>query len=153
MNYKTIESTSEDEFVQKGVNVLREKIDEALARLNSCIIGLSGGSTPKKIYEELGKQDIDWSKAFVFLVDERYIEASNSDSNQYLVRSTLLKNAIIPEKNLVFPDTSLPIDECISKYAKDLIQLFNDHLPTLVTLGIGEDGHIASLLPPSHPLF
>ena len=148
MNFPEITTTSEEEFISRSTATLAHMIREAIETRGECILGLSGGSTPKPIYEALGKEDIDWSKVHVFLVDERHIDAGDDKSNQKLVRDTLLAHASIPESNIVFPDTSLPIDECMEKYTKDLKEQWSDHLPDVITLGLGEDGHIASLFPP-----
>lgn len=145
MDYARIITENEEEFVQGSVIVLSSLINAAILQNGACLLGLSGGSTPKKIYEELGQSDeIDWSKVWVCLVDERYIAADNEDSNQKLVRETLLKNANIPEENLLFPDTSLPIIECVEQYNTALSNV----KPDVITLGLGEDGHTASLFPP-----
>jgi 6-phosphogluconolactonase len=151
MQYDHIEATSEDDFVTKSVAVLKERITQSLDEFGSAIIGLSGGSTPKAIYTALGKEDLDWSNVFIFLVDDRYIDASDSDSNQKLVHETLLTNASIPDENIIFPDTSLPLEECIKTYEVNLAELLSKGIPHTVTLGLAEDGHIASLFPPVPP--
>lgn len=145
LDYARIIAENEDEFVQGSVIVLSSLINAAILQNGACLLGLSGGSTPKKVYEELGKsKEIDWSKVWVCLVDERFVPADHDNSNQKLVRETLLKHASIPEENLLFPDTSLPIEECVLQYH---VALFHKK-PDVLTLGIGEDGHIASLFPP-----
>ena len=113
-----------------------------------CVLGLSGGSTPKPIYTELGKStDIDWSKVTVFLVDERYVSADDTDSNQHMVRETLLANAAVPENQIIFPDTSLSLDDCVARYDQHIADLEQDNDIDVLTLGMGPDGHIASLFP------
>ena len=145
MEYARIITENEEEFVQGSVIVLTSLINAAILQNGACLFGVSGGSTPKKIYEELGKSaEIDWSKVWVCLVDERYIAADSDDSNQKLVRDTLLQHATIPEENLLFPDTTLPITECIEQYNAALSNI----KPDVVTLGLGADGHTASLFPP-----
>ncbi|MCF7844914.1 MAG: 6-phosphogluconolactonase [Kiritimatiellales bacterium] len=145
-----IHTESDEEFTREAVDVLKKKIASAIKTHNSCMLGLSGGSTPKLIYEQLGKEDIDWSKVFIFLVDERYIESNDERSNQKLVRETLLKSAMVPEENILFPDTTLPLEDCVSDYTSKLKEMIDKQgfLPDIVTLGLGEDGHIASLFPP-----
>lgn len=148
MQYDHLESASEDDFVAQSVTVLVGRITQSIDEFGSAIVGLSGGSTPKPIYEALGKENIDWNTVFLFLVDDRYIDAHDDESNQKLVRETLLMNASIPEKNIIFPDTTLPIDKCIADYEIRLAELLSKGIPHMVTLGLGEDGHIASLFPP-----
>ncbi|MBU0458578.1 6-phosphogluconolactonase [Patescibacteria group bacterium] len=145
-----IPTTSQKDFVRQGVQSLKESITHAFEKHGSCCLGLSGGSTPRPIYEELGKEDIDWSKVTVFLTDERYVLPDDEDSNQKMVTDTLLKHASVPHSNLIFPDTSLPIDDCIGDYSEQLKKMIDDSewLPDVITLGLGTDGHIASLFPP-----
>ncbi|MBU0766854.1 6-phosphogluconolactonase [Patescibacteria group bacterium] len=147
---KHIRTTTNQEFITEGVRILKEFIQNAISKHGRCMLGLSGGSTPKKIYEALGKEEIDWSKVIIFLVDERYIAPDDEKSNQKLIRETLLKNASIPETNILFPDTTLPLEECVSDYASKIKEMIDKqgYLPDIVTLGLGEDGHIASLFPP-----
>jgi len=149
MEYAHIKALNEEQFVQGVTLILATQIQEAIERKGSCIIGLSGGSTPQAIYAALGKlADIDWSRVFIFLVDERYTDTESNDSNQKMVRETLLRNATIPEENIVFPDTSLPLQECMHKFSADLQEQWSEYLPDTVVLGMGDDGHIASLFPP-----
>jgi len=143
-----ISAGSEEEFAAQAIALLKQLIVQAVARHGSCTIGLSGGSTPKPAYEALGKEYLDWSKVALFLVDERYCDPKSEESNQRLVRETLLKGASIPDQNCFFPDTTLPIEECMERYAQDLHVMIKNYLPDIVVLGMGEDGHIASLFPP-----
>lgn len=128
--------------------ILTEAVSKAIADHGHAIVGLSGGSTPKPIYEAWGKEKIDWSKVWIFLVDDRYIRADDPKSNQFLLRSTVLKHAPIPESQLILPDTSLPLPECIANYDKQISDVIQKGAPDIITLGMGDDGHIASLFPP-----
>ncbi len=148
MEYEHIEATGPD-FVTRAAEWLADRIQRAIEERNECILGLSGGSTPGPVYEALGKNtDIDWSKVYVFLVDERHVSADDKESNQYLLRNTLLKYAGIPEENLCFPLTNLEITECVADYMVRLTHLFIENPADLVVLGMGDDGHTASLFPP-----
>lgn len=148
MDYMIRSTASAEDFVKKATDTLVTYIDLCIGKYGHCILGLAGGNTPKPIYTALGKADVDWSNVSIFLTDERYIDAEDADSNQNMVRETLLKNAKIPEENIVFPDTSLPIDECMSDYEVRLATLLSKGIPHIVTLGMGDDGHITSLFPP-----
>lgn len=149
MEYAHIKAQTEEQFIQGASLILGTQIREAIERKGSCILGLSGGSTPQPVYTVLSRQEgIDWSRVFIFLLDERYIAADNDDSNQKMIRNTLLKYAAIPESNIAFPDTSLPIQECLNKYSAELQEQWSEYLPDTVVLGMGDDGHIASLFPP-----
>lgn len=138
-----LRGNSIDEFVTTAVSQISEMIVNSQADGGTVTIGLSGGSTPGPIYEALAQsQDIDWSRVTVFLVDERYVAVDAPDSNQRMIRETLLAGPAA-KANAIFPDTSLPIDICVAQYDLAITKLS----PDLVILGMGEDGHIASLFP------
>ncbi len=148
MPFTHLHTTTQAEFIAAAADILQSSIESAIANDGAAIIGLSGGSTPRLVYEALGKREIDWNAVHVFLVDERFVPANHADANQKLIRETLLTSAKIPERNLVFPDTGLAIEDCIATYTRDLQSLWDKKLPDVVTLGLGSDGHIASLFPP-----
>jgi 6-phosphogluconolactonase len=144
-----VERVSAGEFASKSAGLLSVRIKRAIEQRGRCVIGLSGGGTPKPVYTLLGTDTgIDWGKVGIFLYDERYIPADSPDSNQRLVRETLLKGARIPEAQCVFPDCSLPVEDCLKDYSVRVKALWADHLPDIGILGMGDDGHIASLFPP-----
>lgn len=147
MQLSVLPATSDEDFIQKGAGFLSHEILEAIEVRGCCLLGLSGGSTPKGVYEELGKAKLPWEKVFLFLVDERFVRKDDPRSNQFLLRSTLLRHAAIPEGNIILPDTLLPLETCIELYTKQLRDLLVAPAD-LVVLGMGEDGHIASLFPP-----
>jgi len=148
VNYDHIQTTDDSSFVEEATGFLLLRMQQSIDEYGKCILGLSGGSTPKPIYEELGHGNLDWSKVYIFLVDDRYVAADDDDSNQKLVRETLLKNCDIPESNLIFPNTEVPLEDCITDYEQRLAQLLSEGIPHMITLGMGDDGHIASLFPP-----
>lgn len=148
MQYDHIQAASDEDFVTHSVRILSERIHQSIDEFGSAIVGLSGGSTPKPIYEGLGKCAIPWEKVSIFLVDDRYVPATHKESNQRLVRETLLKHASIPEDHILFPDTAKPLDDCIHHYDLQLAGMLSAGIPHIVTLGLGSDGHIASLFPP-----
>ena len=137
------------EFIQHSTAFIERCILSAISSRGHAVIGLSGGSTPGPVYELVGKNaSIDWSKVWIFLVDDRYVREDSPHSNQFLIRSTLLRNAPIPESQFITPDTTLPIEECRARYDAELKSLFAKGPADLVILGMGNDGHIASLFPP-----
>jgi len=143
---------SEDKFVEESVKWLHQEMQRSIQERGKCLLGLSGGSTPGPIYEQLGKfGDIAWEKVWIFLVDERYISKENKDSNCNLVSRTLLLSAgdKIPRDHVIFPNTELPLQECVADYGNQIKALIDNHgSPSILTLGLGPDGHIASLFPP-----
>lgn len=137
------------DFTTHAVSSLKEIILDAQSKRGICVLGLSGGSTPKPVYAALAKEPgIDWSKVWIFLVDDRYIRADDPKSNQFLLRSTLLSSAPIPESQILFPDVTLPLEECVQKYSEHVSALTKKKGIDAIMLGMGDDGHTASLFPP-----
>lgn len=149
MQAALIPTDSQDEFIRVAATVLERAIVLAVEQRNRCILGLSGGSTPGPVYELLGqKRTVDWGKVHLFLADERCVPTNDDNSNQKLITNTLLKHAAIPDLQRHFPDVSLPPGECARSYDHTLRTLMPDDGPDVVVLGMGNDGHVASLFPP-----
>jgi len=138
-----------------------------ISKKPASIVALSGGSTPGPIYAQLAQQSsVNLNQAHFMQVDERYVPANHQDSNHKLITETLLSNKKIAKKNFHFFDTSLPIEKCLNKYEEEIKNL-NHNISTsadtnlndttqlnhvLTILGIGPDGHTASLFPNSQAL-
>jgi 6-phosphogluconolactonase len=105
-------------------------------------IALSGGSTPRRAYELAAGLETDWGRVDVWLGDERCVPPDDERANVRLVRETLVSGASEPP--VVHPvDTLLPPEDAASLYHAGLIGVAFD----LVLLGVGSDGHTASLFP------
>ncbi len=125
--------------------------DEIVLHANKCIaekshfnLLISGGTSPIPIYEELQKRKIDFSCWYFWLCDERFSIKDNIDLNSKQIQNILFKNLPISDVNFHFFDFNSSIKKSISDYEKMLskIDLFD-----LSLLGVGEDGHVASLFP------
>lgn len=138
---------SDDEWRGGAVTLIAETIRHALDDRGTCIVGLSGGSTPGSVYEQLATERIDWSNICIFLTDERCVPPTHAESNQRLVRETLLSRTATPAA-VLFPDTSLAPDACADVYDDELRALLGGRGPDVLVLGLGVDGHTASLFPP-----
>lgn len=111
------------------------------------IVGLSGGSTPGPVYTLLSTEaSIRWEQVCFFLEDERYVPPEDPRSNLSMIRQTLLTHHA-GICTCLFPNTALPLPECVSLYNERLQGI----QPDLVILGMGEDAHVASLFPPLSP--
>ncbi len=109
-------------------------------------IALSGGSSPTAVYEKLAESElIDWSKVEIYQVDERFVPSDDAESNMKMIEAHLLSK-IENLKAIHSFDTSRPIDEAVMDYA-DRIKKLTTPLFDLVILGMGSDGHTASLFP------
>jgi 6-phosphogluconolactonase len=131
--------------------------DRSIARDGNFSLALSGGQTPQGLYELLGtapwEKRIDWTKTWIYLTDERAVPEEHVDSNFAMIRRTLLSRVPVPPAQVFPMMTGLPLDQAASNYEKSIIA----HVPLstvnekpvfdVVLLGIGLDGHTASLFP------
>lgn len=117
-------------------------------------IVLSGGSTPRAAYQLLAGMDVDWGCAELFFSDERFVSPDHQDSNYRMVRDTLLAGGKVhPRKLLVIPTDGTP-QSAADRYDEAMRQQYGAGelepgvpLFHLTLLGLGDDGHTASLLP------
>lgn len=108
-------------------------------------IALTGGKTPKPIYEALGNSAIDFSRAHIYIADERFVSYDHPDSNCTMVRTALIeKHKKIASFHYI--DTTVNRDDAIKKYQAELSAV-PEHVFDIFFLGIGSDGHILSLFP------
>lgn len=127
-------------------------------------INLSGGTTPRDIYELLGSEDlrgrIDWRKVHLFFGDERFVPADHPDSNFHMAWEAMIRHVPIPAAQ-VYPIPTEPgtPEHCAAQYEETLRDFYGDKvldplrpLFDVTLLGLGRDGHIASLVPGSKAL-
>jgi 6-phosphogluconolactonase len=135
----------------------REALDSVLAghiakllatdidRRGSASLAVSGGSTPKGLFAQLSLCDLDWSRVWITLVDERWVAPDHDDSNERLVRENLLQNSA---RAANFVGLKSPGGDAAAGLAATVTQLAPLPRPfTCVVLGMGGDGHTASWFP------
>lgn len=113
-------------------------------------IALSGGSTPRKLYMLLAKQtNVDWKSVHIFWGDERCVPPDHEDSNYRMAKESLLDHVHIPDKHVHRMKGELDAEQAALKYEQILSSYFGKNAPRfdLVLLGMGDDGHTASLFP------
>ncbi|OOZ38795.1 6-phosphogluconolactonase [Solemya pervernicosa gill symbiont] len=130
---------------------------EAISDHGSFHVALSGGSTPKRLYQLLAahpfSEQIDWAKVHIYFGDERFVPHDHPDSNYRMAREAMLDQLAIPESQIHPVDTSLSsAAEAAETYAQELQQQLplnhnGQHCFDLMLLGMGPDGHTASLFP------
>jgi 6-phosphogluconolactonase len=121
-------------------------------------LALSGGNTPRTLYHLLGStyaKSIPWESVHVFFCDERFVPHGDPSSNFRMVKETLLDFVSIPEKNLhPIPTTQLEMKVASRNYEVELRKTFGSEGESfdLAIMGIGREGHTASLFPGSPAL-
>jgi 6-phosphogluconolactonase len=130
--------------------------DDAIKKHGRFSVALSGGSTPRGLHQELATKfssSLPWGKVFFFWGDERHVPPDSSDSNYRMAKETLLSKLPVPEKNIFRICAELPdAREAARKYSKTLQDFFEptaNAFPVFdfILLGMGPDGHTASLFP------
>lgn len=125
----------------------------AIAERGRFVISLSGGQTPRHLYSLLADPDfrnrIDWKNTFVFWGDERCVPVEDDRNNAYEAKKILLTKVDIPVSNIHALPVELPPDEAAIQYEKTLRDFFGDQPLQfdLILLGLGTNGHTASLFP------
>lgn len=145
-------------LLDRALELLLSKIQTAIAQNGYCTIALSGGSTPKPLYEKLAEQSLPWDKLHIFWGDERYVPASHPDSNEGMTRKAWLDKVTIPAENIhSMPTASGDPAVDAAKHEAELQAFFkvgSGEFPVLDVMlqGMGDDGHTASLFPHTEAL-
>jgi 6-phosphogluconolactonase len=145
-------------LIKRSQEIILSRLQTAIESRDQFTIALSGGSTPKPLYEALATQSLPWEKIHIFWGDERYVPATHSDSNQLMARQAWLDKIPIPAGN-IHPMNSTagdPIQDA-QLHEAELQQFFQTQpgeIPVfdLILLGMGDDGHTASLFPHTEAL-
>lgn len=130
-----------------------EIANSAITNSGRFTVALAGGSTPKSLYRLLAgsefKDKIDWAKVFFFFGDERYVPPTDTESNFRMARETLFDPLRTPVENIFrWPTESASAEQAAEEYEKTLRNFFSGSPRfDLVLLGVGADGHTASLFP------
>ena len=132
---------------------LSEKVAAMLAvsieEKGSASLVVSGGRTPMGFFHLLSQQVLDWSKVTVLLADERWVDAGHADSNEKLVRENLLINEASQATYLALKNDA---EQALDGEAECEAALAGLDTFTVLILGMGDDGHTASLFPGSEAL-
>jgi 6-phosphogluconolactonase len=135
-----------------------ERLNEPLTPGVRRSLCLAGGQTPRALYQVLAteyRDTIPWPQLDLYWGDERYVPPDDAQSNYRLVRESLLDHVPIPKENVHPMPTDLPDpDDAAAAYEQALRERFSPPWPRfeLVLLGMGSDGHTASLFPGSPAL-
>lgn len=134
-----------DELAKNLAQTIGRLLQDAVAARNRAVLVVSGGTTPQPLFARLAQEDIPWDRVIVTLADERWVATDDPDSNERLVRTFLLRDRagkarFVGLKN-DFPTAAAGEEKCRQTLA-ELPGPFD-----VVVLGMGTDGHTASLFP------
>ena len=150
-NYRIERAGDSDSLARRASETIATQISQVLDQRDRCRIALSGGSTPAKAYALLGQEHLPWERVDVVLGDERWVAADDESSNARMLRNTLFDGG--PGASASFhavPTVELSDADASAAAFADLVSRICPGEPPvfdLMLLGLGDDGHTASLFP------
>jgi 6-phosphogluconolactonase len=141
--------SSAEELARAASWYVQERVLQAARKRDQVLLVLSGGSTPLPVYERLVKLALPWPRIHLFWGDERCVPPEDEQSNYGNARRALLGKVPIPEDHVHRIQVELGPEEAAEAYEDELRKFFGADPPVmdLVLLGVGPDGHTASLFP------
>jgi 6-phosphogluconolactonase len=147
-----------NELSLRAAETAARTINDSIRSTGRCALVLSGGRTPRTFYRLLAstfRDQIPWSSLHVFWGDERYVPPDDPHSNYRLAKDSLLDHVPCPARNIHPMPTHFPSPDAAARdYERLLKEYFGTDWPhfDLILLGLGEEGHTASLFPQSPAL-
>lgn len=148
-NFKWHVSETADDAAADAARTIARQIRLAVEARGFCTLAFSGGRSPEAIFVALAREPLPWESVHVFQVDERAAPDGSKDRNWTGLQASLLERVSIPARNLhPMPVTGASLEESARQYALELETVCGEP-PVLdvVHLGLGSDGHTASLVP------
>jgi 6-phosphogluconolactonase len=152
MNPPVVVSDTPEGAAARAADHIIETLGEALRERPHATLAVSGGSTPKLMFKEMARQPFDWTRVHLFWVDERVVPPDHPDSNYGMTRQALIEPLGLAEKQVHRMKGERTPQDAVAAYETELTRFFDlapGRLPEfdVVHLGMGADGHTASLFP------
>jgi 6-phosphogluconolactonase len=142
-----------DKLYKAAAEYFIDHSKKSIASKGRFVVSLSGGQTPQKLYSLLAEphfhNQVQWNKTFIFWGDERCVPLDDERNNAHQAKLILLDKIEIPKSNIHFIPVNLSPEDAAFNYEKNVIDFFGKEAAKfdLVLLGLGENGHTASLFP------
>jgi len=133
-----------EQLIESSAETLASAAQEAIQQRDQFHLVLAGGSTPQAIYQQLVQLETDWSKWFIYFGDERCLPVGDAERNDFMAQQNWLNHVAIPQQQIHSIPAELGAATAAKNYSEQLAQVEKFDL---VLLGLGEDGHTASLFP------
>jgi 6-phosphogluconolactonase len=139
-------------FVEEAVALICESAADAISQRGQFRLGLCGGNTPRPIYSQMATQDLPWAKVVFTFGDERCVPPEDDQSNYKMAAQSLFDFVAIPRQNIHRMRGEIDPDAAAEEYESELNRIAAEsseqrYVHDLLLLGVGDDGHIASLFP------
>jgi 6-phosphogluconolactonase len=146
---------SKEDLARAAAEHFARKSSEAVAQKGSFTVALSGGSTPKALYELLADQfcdQIPWSNIHFYWSDERHVPPDHPESNYRIANEAMLSRVPVTPGNVHRIISENPAADAARDYEDTIKEIGEDPRLDLILLGVGTDGHTASIFPGSEVL-
>ncbi|MGD1908058.1 MAG: 6-phosphogluconolactonase [Leptolyngbyaceae cyanobacterium] len=136
-------------LVERARILVVDQIKTAIADRGICYLALAGGSTPKPLYEALAQETLPWSRLHIFWGDERYVPIDHPDSNAGMAKAAWLDQVSLPAEQVYPVPTTAATPQAAADQYQTTVETVMGQTPIfdVVLLGMGDDGHTASLFP------
>lgn len=139
------EADNHTALAQQLSDAVAANLVESIQNQSRASLVVSGGSTPLPFFHALAKAELDWSKVDVTLADERWVPADHQDSNETFVKDNLLTGAAASARFISLYRADKSPQQALQEMETSLAEMIRPY--TVVILGMGGDGHTASLFP------
>lgn len=146
---------TQSDFEVHAAEEIARVLNAAIDKRGKCFVALSGGETPRQIYQHLGAEPlqrrVNWNQVYLFFSDERCVPPTAPESNYGMVDASLISSIDIPRGNVHRMKGEIDPAIAAKEYEQEIRAVFSGQPVRfdLVLLGIGEDGHTASIFPGS----